>query len=529
MIANEIVDKYGFKNDGKLLRLRTDKATVAPKQWVDAASSIDVDTICGFVNLYLLNRFDNPLPIAPIHKLLWELGISHAKYVAVAAPRGISKSTSISLVFVLVLLLFRLKRFVILISSVETLAAAFIETVRTELMENPDLKNEFRIVGFQKDNETDLVVEFSDGYTCCVRGRGFDQKFRGITWRGMRPGAVIGDDMEDDEAVESPARRKKNLDKIMRAIIPCGSDTCIYRIVGTVIHLDSVLNRLLHNPNWVTMTSQAQSDAGDKLLWEDKLSFETLKEIRSNYEAVGDIEGFYKEYYNRPVSDDSAFFRRSDFLPMGESDHKKDKIYFAGMDFAISETQTADYTVIVVGGMDSNGIVHIVDVIRERFGSDMIIEEMIRVQRRYKIDIFTVERGQIEKAIGPFLNVEMIKEGNALINLNKVTPTKSKVSRAKSVQMMMRAGGLRFDIEADWYKPFYDELMTVSNSGPKGDHDDQFDAFAYLGLSLDMYREGRSEDEVQADMDAGRKEFSYDDDDAPIADTTEELCYVSGY
>jgi predicted phage terminase large subunit-like protein len=45
----------------------------------------------------------------------------------------------------------------------------------------------------------------------------------------------------------------------------------------------------------------------------------------------------------------------------------------------------------------------------------------------------------------------------------------------------MRAGAVRFNKEANWYAPLVDEMLVF----PRGQHDDQVDALAYIGLALD--------------------------------------------
>ena len=44
----------------------------------------------------------------------------------------------------------------------------------------------------------------------------------------------------------------------------------------------------------------------------------------------------------------------------------------------------------------------------------------------------------------------------------------------------MRAGGCKFDKEADWYPVFERELLEF----PRSKNDDMVDAFAYIGLKL---------------------------------------------
>ena len=521
-------ESLGFKNRGGLIRLRTEGATLAAPEWLEAKKDLDLETIRGFVNVYLRPGFDNPKAIAPLHNLLWSVVISNARYAAIAAPRGTSKTTSISLVSNLVLMLFRVRSFMLVTSSVESIVVKFVEAVKLAIQDNKKLQNDFGVVDFKKDNETELVIEFSDGHQACIRGLGFNQRFRGQTWKTMRPDFILMDDVEDDEAVENPARRRKSLNTLVSALLPCGSDDCVYRICGTVLHMDSLLNKLLHNSKWASLFAQAQHDQDlDVLLWEDKLSKERLAELKSLYEEEGLTEKYYMEYFNRPVTEGTTFFRRADFLPMTDDDYASLKVYFAAQDFAISETQEADYTAILVGGMDSKGILCIVDCIRERCGSLSIIEDMIGIQRRYKPEMYTVEAGVIEKAIGPFLRIAMM-QSNEEINLNPITPTKSKLARAKSIQLMMRAGKVRFDTKADWFPAFLDELMSVTPGGIKGGHDDMFDAFAYLGLAIHQYHGGPSHGDVYnralySDSVVREESGGYD------MFNTSDACSVTGY
>ncbi|HXQ37064.1 MAG TPA: hypothetical protein VN843_23845, partial [Anaerolineales bacterium] len=70
---------------------------------------------------------------------------------------------------------------------------------------------------------------------------------------------------------------------------------------------------------------------------------------------------------------------------------------------------------------------------------------------------------------------------------------KDKPMRSKSMQARMRAKGVKFDKGADWYPTFEDELLTF----PRGKKDDQADAFAYVGLMLDLLVEASTPKEME--------------------------------
>jgi hypothetical protein len=67
----------------------------------------------------------------------------------------------------------------------------------------------------------------------------------------------------------------------------------------------------------------------------------------------------------------------------------------------------------------------------------------------------------------------------------------------------MRAQTIRVDKDADWYQTFEDELTRF----PRDKHDDQVDAFAWLGLMLDKLIHGLTPHEarIEADQDELRE------------------------
>ena len=160
-----------------------------------------------------------------------------------------------------------------------------------------------------------------------------------------------------------------------------------------------------------------------------------------------------------------------------------------------SEKEKADCTAFCVAGVDEDNNMYLVDVRKGRWDSLRIIDEMMSIQERYKPELFTVETEKIDKAIGPFLNQRMIKD-RLYINLFRVPSSKSKLTRARGMQARMKAGGVYFDKESDWYPDFEAELLQATESGFSGAHDDQFDSFGLFGTMLDRMKEGMTQEEV---------------------------------
>ena len=225
---------------------------------------------------------------------------------------------------------------------------------------------------------------------------------------------------------------------------------------------------------------------------------------------------------NKPVAKGNAYFNPDYFFDFDRDKSgkwlKPNLEYYAAADFAISEKEKADYTVILVAGVDPTGVVHVVDVKKFRGDADTIIEELLATQKMYKPNVFTFETEKIDKAIGPSLNRAMMREATYL-NINTVTPTKSKTTRGKSIQAMHKAGAIKYDKEASWFPDFYSEMQTITDSGPRGKHDDTFDAFSYIGLTIDQYYSAQSQEEL--DDEEYEEEFEMFHDQG--------RCFATGY
>ena len=480
---------------------------------------LTAEVVEGFVGAVLAKRFDQPAPIPPCHREWWDLCTSKYQFVAIAAPRGFAKSTAITHSYTLACLLFRERGFVLLISGTEAQSILFLNDLKNELKDNDSIHQLFGVPKFIKDAETDIIVEMADGHRFRVMAKGSEQSLRGAKWMNKRPDLIICDDIEEDEQVMNKDRREKFRRWFFGALVPVRSDNGIIRVVGTILHMDSMLERLMpefqlqtkrkhlfitveplktysdHPLPWKSVKYRAHDDSFEHLLWKEKKSAEELKSIRMNYLAQGLPEVYSREYLNIPIDDSVAFFKKGDFGARTEEQAKRALRFYIAADLAISEKDRADYSAFVVGGLDENGLLHIVNVIRERMNGLEICDTIFALEKLYQPEVFAIEEGQISKAIGPFLHEEMPKR-NVWPQIYGVKPSTDKLSRARSIQARMRAKAVRFNKEDDWYQTFEDECTRF----PRDKHDDQVDAFAYLGLILDRMVEAPTVKELQEEV-----------------------------
>lgn len=449
---------------------------------------LDAPLIEGLVKTFLLERFDRAVATPLMHRAMWEIATSQDPLVAIAAPRGHAKSTAMTLAYTLAVMLFKQRDYGIIVSDTEAQAASFLHDIKVELTENELLKAGFRIKELIKENETEIICAMEGGHLFKITAKGAEQKVRGLKWRGKRPNFIILDDVENDESVLNRDRREKLRNWILNALLPAGSDDCIIRMVGTILHMDAALARFLEDKGWTSLRFDAHSDCFSFILWPEKFPKDRLEAIRERYIRQNNPEGYALEYRNQAVDVATSFFRKDDFRSLSLTKGPKER--YAAVDFAISLRERADYSVIAVAEIASDGILRIIDIRRGHWDATQIIDEMFSVQQTYRPEIFIAEDGVIEKSIGPFLNAEMLLR-RIYINISTRVPIKDKMSRAQSFKARMRAGGVEFDYTAPWFSALQAELLSF----PRGRHDDIVDALAWIGLFLDEISEVNTEEE----------------------------------
>lgn len=461
--------------------------------------------IAGFVQGFLLNRYDSPVPIPAFHREIWDLISSGAKRIAIAAPRNHAKSTAVTHAVTLYMFLFRICKYGIIISDTESQASQFLGDIKNELMSNPDIRDTFRVKRIVKDAITDIIIEMDDGHKFRIQALGAEQKVRGRKWNNSRPDFIVGDDLENDEMVESDDRRDKSNTWFFKALLPSMSKNGIIIIVGTILHQASILNRLIRNKSWTSLLYRAHDGFDDfsNLLWPEQWSELRLRETRQEYMDAGYAEGYAQEYLNDPSAHSEAFFKKEDFLEIEEEMHNLNTINYAAVDLAISDADRAAYTVIVLGGMDSYRRLLIKKVVRFRGDSNDIINTMLSLQQVHDIQMWKMEQGQIKLTLMGELYNRMNSSG-VYLNIVPGVPTKDKRSRARAIQARMRAGGVYFDKQADWYPSFEQELLQF----PKGMYKDQVDAIAWLGIAINELSEANTTEEDEEDNYMQMKEES---------------------
>jgi predicted phage terminase large subunit-like protein len=458
------------------------------------AVQLTSDLIEAFAAAYLSAGYDDAKPTPDFHRKSWELYTSEAEQAGVAAPRGHAKSTALTHDYTLASALFKAEDYIIIISTNEELAIEHLGDITRELVENEEIITDFGIVGFITNSKTEIIVEMRDGHQFRILARGSGQKMRGRKWRGKRPGLIVCDDLEDDEQVENKERRDKFRRWFFRAVKPALRRGGKLRIHGTILHEDSLLARLMKDPEWNTLFYKAHSSFDDfsNILWPEQFSAQDLKDIRQGFIEQFDSSGYSQEYLNDPFDNTEAYLRKQDFLEMGGNDFESDKRIAVGVDFAVSKKDKANRTSMTVGGQDAQNVIHFIDQHVGRWETPEIMETMFEVQELHDPRCFFVEDGVIWKAIEPILNREMQQRG-VFLDCIPMSAVRDKATKGRSWQRRMKAGACRFDKRAQWYAAYESECLRFTGYSDAV-LDDQFDSSAILSRGFDQLPMQEEED-----------------------------------
>lgn len=426
-----------------------------------------------------------------------------------AAPRGHAKTTigSVEIVYRIVN---TLSHFILPISDTYSQARDIVDNVRVDLETNQLLR---WVYG---DLSTDwhwTSGAFTTSNHVRVLARGSNMKVRGLKYRHWRPDYVPIDDLENDEAVMKPERREKLMNWVKRAVIPAMAPNGKIAMVGTVLHEDSLLNNVLKGEKgfkgWGRnkFAALAVDDAGaEQALWPGRFPTATLKRMRDDPEFEGYLGplAFSQEMQNEAIDETSRVIKRqwiygSDDKKLTYSFTEKNELWVAShppdskgwletemrqiimaIDPAISEKTTADFTAIVVIGIDIRGEIWILDIFQERIGEiDKQIDEALRIATHWKPDRIKVESVAYQAGLARALR-RRAAEMSTHMPVFEVKPDKDKFRRAV-IHSANFAGGL-VHVRTD--HPLSEAFIKQLLDFPVGDHDDMFDAYMHAAEDL---------------------------------------------
>lgn len=291
-------------------------------------------------------------PTAPFQQEIFEITENNAIRLAViTAFRGSGKSTIVTLSFPIWAILGKQKRkFVVILSQTQAQAKMHLQNLKSELEANELLRHD--LGPFEERNE-----EWSSGslvipkYNARITAMSMEQSIRGIRHGSYRPDLIICDDVEDLSSVKTRESRNKTYRWLTGDVIPSGDRDTRVVIVGNLLHEDSLLMRLKEDIDEDRLDGITRSYpllSNEKPIWSGK--FKTDDDILKLQKSVGSVASWHREYLLEIISDAERVVHPEWVQYYDDVFERKHLAYIAtGVDLAISQKQTADYTAMVTG------------------------------------------------------------------------------------------------------------------------------------------------------------------------------------
>jgi phage terminase large subunit-like protein len=400
-----------------------------------------------------------------------------------ACPRGFGK-TSINQLCIAFSCVNGLDEFIVLIEKSWNEAAEVLEAIRDEFKLNDEILRvygDLSKVNAKGNDQEGLKDSAGDFFVNGIRlrAKGFDAPIRGLKSRHSRPTRIILDDIESDEHIENVDQRAKYLNNYIKGVIPAvDNDTGVIKMVGTILHDDSLLNTLINNHNGKVY---AAWDKDHKLLWESNWTVEKLEQKREEMriEGKGD-SAFYQEYFNQPLSDEDQIFRREMFRYFNALDlekiRKKPHRIYTLVDPAISKRTTADFTVVVTVLIDYMNRIFVLEITRERLDPIETIKVIFAHYTKWMPIYVGIETVSYQKALKYFIEQEKRREQSIVqgMQIVEIKPTTDKITKISGLQAFYGIGSVYHNSD-DKNTVILEEELTRF---PKAVHDDIADGLS---------------------------------------------------
>ncbi|MGE7843893.1 phage terminase large subunit [Lysinibacillus sp. NPDC093712] len=446
--------------------------------------------------------------------------------IAVAAPRSHAKSTYLTKGFPLHQVVYRKRKYIIIISETPSVSGPNLEWLATQLKHNVKLRQDFGplLSPRQQENDKDNSSEFiawqptQDGgkrQLTKVEAASTGQALRGRNWQGVRPDLIVCDDLEDAKTnAATPEQRAKLRDWFASVVMPLGDPKGAKTAVvymGTAVALDCLLLNILYkrsdfeskvyraiidppvnehlweqcreiyvdfdNPNRAAdaesfyKTNKDAMDEGVRVLWQE---FQPIWKLMT-WKWNNGSKAFNTEYMNNPIDEESRVFAPENFVYWDDAEPNKtfprsDYVITMGIDFAMGK-QRGDFSACVTTATErKTGVHYIIDAYGARITPDKFLDVISDKVRAYTPDAIAAEAQMAQEFFVDILKEQLSHEGYpAHARVKKIQQRSRKDLRIESMLPDIESGKIRF-------KRSHSLLLEQFERYGQGAHDDLPDA-----------------------------------------------------
>lgn len=424
---------------------------------------------------------------SPLHHRLSDALVLSDRSTALAFPREFGKSTFMWEGMSSWNVLHRKYRYIMYIASTATIAEDALSNVKASIQSHPILSSLMTVIKSTK-NQFFYKIGKELFYLACY---GAGQQLRGKRFDRFRPDLVIMDDLETTEEVRSVEMRKKLKDWFWADVMPLGKNARFF-YVGTMLHQDCLLAGLIDNPPeehrtklpWATFRYGVLDDTTGEPTWPEKYDQEWIDLTRKKYVANSMLYRFNTEYMNIAVGRDDRTFDPERIRFFNEPQYKTARN--GGMDVltivdpGIHGDADHDPTCILTSGMDANGQMWIINVVRKHMVHHEILDAVVEEYRKWNPRKLLIESVQAQYYLLQDLE-RGTWPGGSIIPVEKIDGKQVRMGKIRihGIEGLFEHRKILIPAGAPWQLDFFDEIASF----PRGKHDDILDCIAYAKLN----------------------------------------------
>jgi len=281
-------------------------------------------------------------------------------------------------------------------SSTQDTADALLAIVKNELLTNPKLAHLVPSTGDRLWSKKEIKLRNGT----IIRARGM-----GVKVRGGHPDWIVVDDCLTDEDIYSETIRKRNIDYFLSAITNMIKPGGQIIVVGTPMHFGDLYGHIEQTGAYVVRKYPAISKTG-LILFPERYDKSRLEKRKLELASPA---RFAREFLCQPLTDESSLFPSHLFeggdvrlpytlgLPAAYWEEKGWPRY-TGIDFGMSASAGADYTVIFTVAVDDQGNRWLVNIRRGKgWGFQRQIDEIKEEYAQSLPDSIHAESNQAQR------------------------------------------------------------------------------------------------------------------------------------
>ena len=472
----------------------------------------------------------------PVHLAMLDKVVNPVSYIANLCFRGAAKTTLFGEYFFLYIGTFgELEGFgevsggIYVSDSMDNGVKSLRRNMEFRYVNSPFLQQWLPNVTF-----TDAYIEMTNkvGHKFGLKMFGAKTGLRGTKIFGKRPVICVMDDLVSDDDSKSKAAMLAIKDTVYKGVNHALDPTRRKVIFnGTPFNKEDILIEAVESGAWdVNVWPVCERFPCEKAefvgAWEDRFTFEYIKEQYDMAVATGKLNAFQQELMLRITSAEERLVQDEEIKWYSRVNLLKNRSsfnYYITTDFATSAKQTADYSVISVWAYNANGDWFWVDGVCERQTMDKTVDDLFRLVQFYKPQQVGVEITGQQGAFIQWLQNEMMNR-NIWFNFASshgaapgIRPTVDKLSRFNVVVPWFKTGKIWWPEEMQKsviMGHFIGQLRLATVSGLKG-KDDCIDTISMLSY-LKPWKPSESAPATPHEVSVWEEEHGQEDDN-PLA------------